>query len=226
MICVLIADDQELLRGGLRVLLDSEDDIAVVGEAGDGETTVDIARATSPDVVLMDISMPGVDGVEATRRIAADPALDGVRVLILTSFETDEYLFEALRGGASGFLAKDAGPARVLEAVRVVAAGESLLAPSATRRLIDELTRWPERCAGVPALLEELTEREREVLTLVAYGLTNQQIAQRLIVSPATAKTHVSRTMTKLHAHDRAQLVVLAYQSGLVSSGVHRREAV
>ena len=224
MIRVLVVDDQALLRGGLRVLLDREEDMTVVGEAGDGEAAVAAVHETRPDVVLMDVSMPGVDGVEATRRIASDPALDGVRVLILTSFETDEYLFEALRGGASGFLAKDAGPGRVLDAVRVVAAGESLLAPGATRRLIEELTRWPERRAGVPALMEELTDREREVLTLVAYGLTNQQIADLLVVSPATAKTHVIRTMMKLHAHDRAQLVVLAYQSGLVSSG-GRREA-
>jgi DNA-binding NarL/FixJ family response regulator len=219
MIRVVIADDQELLRAGLRVLLENEDGITVVGEAGDGEAAIDAARAHRPDVVLMDISMPGVDGVEATRRITADEELDGVRVLILTTFETDEHLFAALRNGAAGFLAKDAEPTRVLDAVRDVAAGASLLGPRATRRLIDEVTSWPERRPGVPPLLEELTAREREVLALVAYGLTNQQIAQRLVVSPATAKTHVSRVMTKLHAHDRAQLVVVAYQSGLVSTG-------
>jgi RNA polymerase sigma factor (sigma-70 family) len=219
MIRVLIVDDHELLRSGLRMLLDAEADIEVVGEAADGAGAVDAARATRPDVVLMDVSMPRLNGVEATRRIAADPALDGVRVLILTSFEADEYLFEAIRGGASGFLVKDAGTARVVEAVRVVAAGDSLLAPRATRRLIEELASWPERRTGVPELLEELTEREREVLTLVAYGLTNQQIADRLVVSPATAKTHVTRAMIKLGVHDRAQLVVLAYQSGLVTAG-------
>ena len=225
MIRVLIVDDQKLLRAGLRMLLENEGDIAVVGEAGDGEAAVEVARAQRPDVVLMDISMPGVDGVEATGRIVADEELDGARVLILTSFETDEYLFEALRRGASGFLAKDAEAAHIVEAVRVVAAGESLLAPSATRRLIEELVGWPERRVGVPLLLEELTAREREVLGLVAYGLTNQQIAARLVVSPATAKTHVSRTMTKLHARDRAQLVVIAYQSGLVSRGASRKAA-
>jgi DNA-binding NarL/FixJ family response regulator len=219
MIRVVIADDQELLRAGLRVLLDNEDDITVVGEAGDGATAIDVARAHRPDVVLMDISMPGLDGVEATRRIAADEELDGVRVLILTSFESDDYLFAALRSGATGFLAKDADPSRVLEAVREIAAGASVLGPRATRRLIEEVTSWPERRPGVPPLVEELTAREREVLALVAYGLTNQQIAQRLVVSPATAKTHVSRVMMKLNAHDRAQLVVVAYQSGLVSCG-------
>jgi DNA-binding NarL/FixJ family response regulator len=225
MIRVLIVDDQELLRAGLRMLLENESDIAVVGEAGDGEAAVEVARVEHPDVVLMDISMPRVDGVEATGRIVGDADLDGARVLILTSFETDEYLFEALRRGASGFLAKDADPAHIVEAVRVVAAGESLLAPRATRRLVEELVGWPERRVGVPPLLEELTAREREVLALVAYGLTNQQIAERLVVSPATAKTHVSRTMMKLHAHDRAQLVVIAYQSGLVSCGRGRSQA-
>ena len=225
MIRVLIVDDQELLRAGLRMLLENESDIAVVGEAGDGATAVEVARAQRPDVVLMDVSMPGVDGVEATGRIVADDELDGARVLILTSFETDEYLFEALRRGASGFLAKDAAPAHIVEGVRVVAAGQSLLAPGATRRLIEELLDWPERRVGVPPLLEELTAREREVLALVAYGLTNQQIAERLVVSPATAKTHVSRTMMKLDAHDRAQLVVIAYQCGLVSCGRYRSTA-
>ena len=225
MIRVLVVDDQELMRAGLRVLLDAQDDIVVVGEAGDGAAAVEAARAQRPDVVLMDISMPRVDGVEATRRLAAERELAGVRVLILTSFETDEHLFAALRQGASGFLAKDAEPARIADAVRIVAAGDSLLTPAATRRLIAELAGWPERRVGVPPLLEELTEREREVLALVAYGLTNRQIAARLVISPATARTHVSRAMTKLHAHDRALLVVFAYQSGLVASGRASREA-
>jgi DNA-binding NarL/FixJ family response regulator len=222
---VLVVDDQELMRAGLRVLLDAHDDILVVGEAGDGAAAVEAARALRPDVVLMDISMPGMDGVEATRRLAAERDLATAKVLILTSFETDEHLFAALRWGASGFLAKDAEPATITDAVRVVAAGDALLTPAATRRLIAELAGWPERRVGVPPLLEELTAREREVLALVAYGLTNRQIADRLVISPATAKTHVSRAMTKLHAHDRAQLVVFAYQSGLVSSGRAAREA-
>ena len=219
MIRVALVDDQALLRAGLRVLLDSEDDIAVVGEAGDGEEAIALARQTRPDVILMDIRMPGLDGVEATKRIAEDDRLDGVRVLILTTFESDEYVFEALRVGASGFLVKDSKPTDILGAVRVLASGESLLSPSVTRRLIEEYAAWPERRRRAPAELDELTPREREVMELVAYGLTNAEIAERLVVSPATAKTHVSRTMMKLHAHDRAQLVVLAYQTGLVSPG-------
>jgi DNA-binding NarL/FixJ family response regulator len=216
---VLLADDQALLRAGLRVLLESEDDIAVVGEAGDGEEAISLARDTRPDVVLMDIRMPRLDGVEATKRIAADDRLEGVRVLILTTFESDEYVFEALRVGASGFLVKDSAPTDILTAVRVLASGEALLSPSVTRRLIEEYAAWPERQRSTPAELEELTPREREVMALVAYGLTNGEIAERLVVSPATAKTHVSRSMMKLHAHDRAQLVVLAYQTGLVIPG-------
>ena len=219
MIRVLLVDDQALLRAGLRVLLESEDDIVVVGEAGDGEEAISLARETQPDVVLMDIRMPRIDGVEATKRIAADDRLKDVRVLILTTFESDEYVFEALRVGASGFLVKDSDPTEVLRAVRVVCSGESLLSPSVTRRLIEEYAAWPERRRSTPAELEELTPREREVMALVAYGLTNAEIAERLVVSPATAKTHVSRTMMKLHAHDRAQLVVLAFQTGLVSPG-------
>jgi DNA-binding NarL/FixJ family response regulator len=216
---VLLADDQQLIRAGLRVLLEAEDDIDVVGEAGDGEEAVALARTTHPDVILMDIRMPRVDGVEATTRIAADQELGGTRILILTTFDSDEYVFEALRAGAGGFLVKDTDPVEVLHAVRVIAAGEALLSPRATRRLVDELTAWPERGPEPPALLDELTDREREVMTLAAYGLTNREIADRLVVSPATAKTHVSRTMVKLHAHDRAQLVVLAYQTGLVRPG-------
>jgi DNA-binding NarL/FixJ family response regulator len=219
MIRVLLVDDQALLRSGLRVLLESEDDIAVVGEAGDGEEAISLARETRPDLVLMDIRMPVLDGVEATKRIVADDRLEGVRVLILTTFESDEYIFEALRVGASGFLVKDSDPADVLRAVRVLSSGEALLSPTVTRRLIEEYAAWPERRRSTPAELEELTPREREVMSLVAYGLTNAEIAERLVVSPATAKTHVSRTMMKLHAHDRAQLVMLAYQTGLVLPG-------
>ncbi|HEX5898500.1 MAG TPA: response regulator transcription factor [Solirubrobacteraceae bacterium] len=219
MIRVLLADDQLVIRAGLRVLLEGEGDIIVTGEASDGEQAVSLARDTLPDVALMDIRMPGLDGVEATRVIAGDPRLSGVKVLILTTLESDGYVFEALRAGASGFLVKDGDVAEVLRAVRVVAAGEALLSPGATRRLVEELTAWPERGRLAPALLVELTDREREVMALVAYGLTNREIAERLVISPATAKTHVSRTMLKLHAHDRAQLVVLAYQTGLVVYG-------
>jgi DNA-binding NarL/FixJ family response regulator len=216
---VLLVDDQPLLRAGLRLLFESEDDMAVVGEANDGEEAVSSAHETCPDVVVMDISMPLLDGVEATRRIAADGRLDGVRVLILTTFETDEHVFGALRGGASGFLAKDSEPAEVLAAVRAVASGGTQLSPGVMRRLVTELVAWPERRLSSPAQLEELTAREREVMVLVAYGLTNREIAARLVVSPLTAKTHVTRTMTKLHARDRAQIVALAYQTGLVTAG-------
>jgi DNA-binding NarL/FixJ family response regulator len=216
---VLLVDDQPLLRAGLRLLLESEDDIAVVGEAGDGEEAINFVRETRPDVVLMDISMPGLDGVEATKRIVADDRLEGVRVLILTTFESDDHVFTALRGGASGFLAKDSEPTDVLAALRAVASGDAQLSPGVTRRLIEELVAWPERRLSTPSQLDELTAREREVMALVAYGLTNQEIAERLVVSPATAKTHVTRTMVKLHARDRAQLVALAYQTGLVAPG-------
>jgi DNA-binding NarL/FixJ family response regulator len=216
---VLLVDDQVLLRAGLRLLLESEDDMAVIGEAGNGEEAVSLAREIRPDVVLMDISMPRLDGVEATKRIAADDRVEGVRVLILTTFESDEHVFDALRGGASGFLAKDSDPADVLAAVRAVASGGAQLSPGVMRRLIDEFVAWPERRLSNPLQLEELTVREREVMSLVAYGLTNHEIAERLVVSPSTAKTHVTRTMVKLHARDRAQLVALAYQTGLVARG-------
>ncbi len=215
MIRLLLADDQHLVRAGFRTLLDSEDDLEVVGEADDGEEAVDLARRLQPDVVLMDIRMPRLDGIEATRRIAADRLAD-VKVVILTTFELDEYVFEALRGGASGFLVKDIEPVELLHAVRVVAAGDALLSPRVTRRLIAEFTaRTPHRHA--PPSLEVLTDREREVMALVGAGLSNDEIAEQLTISPATAKTHVSRAMVKLHARDRAQLVVYAYESGLVS---------
>ncbi|MGN9808455.1 response regulator transcription factor [Micromonospora sp. BQ11] len=213
---VLIADDQELVRIGLRALLESEDDLTVAGEAADGLQAVELARAERPDVVLMDIRMPGVDGIEATRRIAADPRLAGTRVVVLTTFELDEYVFDALRHGASGFLTKDTPPADLLRAVRLVAAGEALLSPSVTRRVVREFATRPSRAPRPHPRLEALTEREREVVGLVGEGLSNAEIAERLVVSPATARTHVSRAMVKLGARDRAQLVVFAYQSGLV----------
>jgi DNA-binding NarL/FixJ family response regulator len=212
---VVLADDQHLVRAGFRTLLDSEDDIEVVGEAADGNEAVSLASGLRPDVVLMDIRMPDLDGIEATCRIASDDRLDTVRVVMLTTFERDEYVFEALRGGASGFLLKDTEPTELLRAVRVVAAGESLLAPSVTRRLVAEFAaQSPGR--RIPQGLDILTDREREVMALVAAGLSNDEIADRLVISPATAKTHVSRAMVKLHARDRAQLVVFAYESGLV----------
>ena len=217
---VVLADDQALVRAGFRVLLDSAGDIEVVGEAATGEEAVAQARDARPDVVLMDIRMPNTDGLEATRRICADPGLAGVRVLILTTFEVDEYVFEALRSGASGFVVKDMEPAELLQAVRVVARGDALLAPGVTRRLIAEFARRPEQRRLAAPDLNVLTDREREVLVLVAAGRSNDEIATELFISPATAKTHVSRTMSKLGARDRAQLVVLAYESGLVSPRV------
>jgi DNA-binding NarL/FixJ family response regulator len=216
MIRVLIADDQDLVRLGLRTLLDSEDDTEVVGEAADGLAAVEVARRTRPDVVLMDVRMPGIDGIEATRRIAADSALEQTRVIVLTTFELDEYVFDALRYGASGFLIKDTKPAELLRAVRLVAAGEALLSPSVTRRVVREFASRPARVARPHPQLDALTEREREIVGLVGEGLSNEEIAARLVVSPATARTHVSRAMIKLGARDRAQLVVFAYQSGLV----------
>jgi DNA-binding NarL/FixJ family response regulator len=215
---VLLADDQALVRAGFRSLLEDEDDLEVVGEAGDGARAVELARSARPDVVLMDIRMPVLDGLEATRRIAADELLAGVRVLVLTTFELDEYVFEALAAGASGFLLKNTDPVELLRAVRVVAEGEALLSPSVTRRLIAEFAARP-RPGAAPVELAGLTEREREVMALAAVGLSNEEIAERLVVSPATARTHVSRAMVKLAARDRAQLVVFAYQSGLVTPG-------
>jgi DNA-binding NarL/FixJ family response regulator len=216
---VLLVDDQHLVRAGFRALLDDAGDIEVVGEAGDGAAAVELARSARPDVVLMDIRMPVLDGLEATRRIVADQLLAEVRVLVLTTFDLDEYVYEALRAGASGFLLKDTPPADLLAAIRVVAAGDALLAPGVTRRLIAEFARRPEPTTVTPAALAGLTDREREVLVLVARGLTNAEIAGRLVVSTATAKTHVSRVLAKLQARDRAQLVMLAYETGLVTPG-------
>jgi DNA-binding NarL/FixJ family response regulator len=218
MIRVLLADDQALVRAGFRSLLDAEPDIEVVAEAGDGDQAVAGTVAQRPDVVLMDIRMPGVDGLEATRRIVTDPDLAGVHVVILTTFDLDEYVFEALRTGASGFLVKDTEPVELLRGVRAVASGDALLSPGVTRRLIAEFASRSKEPV-VRADLEVLTEREREVLALVAEGLSNDEIAARLVVSPATAKTHVSRAMIKLGARDRAQLVVIAYEAGLVRPG-------
>jgi DNA-binding NarL/FixJ family response regulator len=212
---VVLADDQALVRAGFRALLDAQDDIEVVGEAADGEEAVRLVRRLTPDVVLMDIRMPGTDGLTATRAIAADERLSGARIVILTTFEVDEYVFEAIRSGASGFLVKDTEPIELLRAVRAVARGDALLSPSVTRRLIGEFATQTREPRPAPAL-DVLTDREREVMALVAEGLTNDEIAERLFVSPMTAKTHVSRAMVKLGARDRAQLVVFAYESGLV----------
>ncbi|MGW5742435.1 response regulator [Amycolatopsis sp. NPDC003861] len=213
MIRVLLADDQPLIRSGFRALLDVEADIEVVAEAGDGGEAVRLALVHRPDIALVDVQMPGVDGIEATRRIASMPALAGVHVVILTNYGLDEYVFEALRAGAAGFLVKDIQPEDFLHAVRVAARGDALLAPSITRKLIDRYVTQP----LVPAAgLAELTNREREAVTLVARGLSNEEIAGRMVISPLTAKTHVNRAMMKLRARDRAQLVVFAYESGLV----------
>jgi DNA-binding NarL/FixJ family response regulator len=217
MIRVAVADDQALVRFGLRVLLETEDDLTVVGEADDGQAAVDLVRRTRPDVVLLDMRMPGMDGLQALRAIMAAPELAATRVIVLTTFELDEYVFEALRDGASGFLIKDTEPAELLRAIRVVAAGGSLLSPGVTRRVIAHFgVRRARRPAPHPGL-RALTEREREVVVLVAEGMSNEEIAERLVISPATARTHVHRAMTKLHARDRAQLVVVAFQSGLTA---------
>ncbi|MFV0309126.1 MAG: response regulator [Desertimonas sp.] len=219
MIRVVLVDDQQLVRAGFRALLDAEDDIEVVGEATDGEAGLDLIRAERPDVALLDIRMPVLDGLGATRAVSDDPVLGPTRVLILTTFELDEYLFEALRAGAAGFLVKHTDPAELVRAVRVVAAGESLLSPSVTRRLIAEFAARPQATDARPAALDHLTERERAVVVEVARGRSNDEIAADWYVSPATIRTHVSRAMTKLHARDRAQLVVFAYQHGLVTAG-------
>ncbi|MFD5089986.1 response regulator [Amycolatopsis thailandensis] len=214
---VVLADDQALVRAGFRVLLETEDGFEVCAEAGDGEQAVAAAVEHEPDIVVMDIRMPGVDGLEATRRITANPQLAGVKVLVLTTFDVDEYVYEALRAGASGFLLKDTDPVELLRALKVVAAGEALLAPTVTRRLIAEFVDRPENRRIDVSAVREITDREREVLGLVAGGMSNDEIAAHLVISTATARTHVSRIMTKIGARDRAQLVVLAYESGLVS---------
>jgi DNA-binding NarL/FixJ family response regulator len=218
MIRVLLADDQSLVRAGFRSLLDAVDDIEVVGEASNGKEAVRLASELGPDVALMDIRMPGLDGLAATRAIVEDDSLADVKIVILTTFGLDEYVFEAIRSGASGFLVKDTEPEELIQAVRVVAAGDALLSPSVTKRLLAEFAthaKGPPPTGG----LDELTEREREIVALVGEGLSNQEIAERLFLSPATAKTHVSRAMSKLRVRDRAQLVVIAYESGLVRPG-------
>jgi DNA-binding NarL/FixJ family response regulator len=218
MIRVAVADDQALVRLGLRVLLEGEDDIELVGEASDGLEAVALVRRTRPDVVLMDVRMPRLDGIEALRAIAGDPELAATRVVMLTTFELDEYVFDALRAGAGGFLIKDTEPAELVRALRVAAGGESLLSPSVTRRLISEFASRPAPRPASTVRVRSLTEREREVVALVAEGLSNDEIGRRLFVSPDTVRTHVSRAMGKLGARDRAQLVVFAYQSGLAVS--------
>ena len=217
---VLLADDHALVRQGVKMILTNEPDIEVVGEAADGAAAVELARSLRPEVVLMDIKMPGTDGLEATRRIAADPGLSGVRVIILTTYEEDEYIFAAIQAGASGFLVKDTEPEDLVNAIRVVARGDALLSPGVTRRLIASIAgRGPAQSVDASAL-SVLTEREREVLALVAAGMTNDQIGAALYISPVTAKTHVNRTMAKLGARDRAQLVITAYETGLVRPGL------
>jgi DNA-binding NarL/FixJ family response regulator len=218
MIRIVLADDQELVRAGFRVLIESAPDVEVVGEASDGEGAVRVVAQEHPDVVLMDVRMPGMNGIEATRRIRELEG-SGPRVLILTTFDLDEYVHQALRAGASGFLLKDSSPKDLLDAIRIIDAGDSLLAPSITRRLIEEFAQRPGPNLNTAGALDSLTEREREVLRLVAAGMSNTEIADRLLVSPATSKTHVSRILTKLGARDRAQLVMIAYETGLAKPG-------
>ena len=217
MIRVALVDDQPLVRAGLRALLAAEEGVEIVGEAADGDAAVALAREQRPDVVLMDVRMPGTDGLEATHRIASDDELEGVRVVVLTTFELDEYVFEALRAGAAGFLLKAEEPREIIRAVRVVAEGESLLSPSITKRVVEAFADAPAPEAPAARMREELTDREAEVVALVGSGLSNQEIAERLVISPATARTHVSRAMLKVGARDRAQLVVFAYEAGLVA---------
>jgi DNA-binding NarL/FixJ family response regulator len=214
---VVVVDDEPLVRLGLRVLIDTEEDMTFAGEAGDGRAAVVVARNARPDVVLMDIRMPVMDGLDALREIVADLTLVDTKVVVLTTFALDEYVFEALRLGASGFLIKDTDPAELVRAIRVVARGDALLSPAVTRQMIDLFVSRPIRPAGPRPNIHLLTERERQIVALVAAGLSNEEIAARLVVSPATARTHVSRAMVKLHARDRAQLVVLAFQAGLVA---------
>jgi DNA-binding NarL/FixJ family response regulator len=219
MIRVLVADDQALVRGSFRVLVDTAADLQAIGEAATGAEAVEIATREKPDVLLMDIRMPVMDGIQATRQITGSPQTSGVRVLILTTFDLDEYVYAALRAGASGFLLKDTPPADLLAAIRIIAAGDALLAPAVTRRLIAEFARRPEPGQQPATTLEGVTDREREVLTLIARGLSNAEIARTLHVTMATAKTHVSRLLAKLGARDRAQLVMVAYETGLVQPG-------
>ena len=219
MIKVLLVDDQALVRAGFRMILEAEEDIEVVGEATDGYGAIDSAKRLGPDVVLMDIRMPGLDGIEATRRIVDATAEDPVRVLMLTTFDLDEYVYEALRAGASGFLLKDVPAEQLIAGIRVVAEGEALLAPSVTRRLIHEFARAAPSAQERPAALEELTPREEEVLKLIARGMSNAEIAENLVVGETTVKTHVARVLMKLGVRDRVQAVVLAYESGLVQPG-------
>ena len=221
---VLVADDQALLRGSFRVLIDTAPGLAVVGEAGTGAEAVDLARSQHPQVVLMDVRMPDMDGIDATRHICSHPELADVRVLILTTFDLDEYVYASLRAGASGFLLKDTPPSELLAAIRVVAAGEGLLAPTVTRRLIAEFARRPQPARPLTRELDGVSGREREVLTLIAHGLSNREVAEHLQLSPATVKTHVSRLLSKLSARDRTQLVIIAYESGLVSAAQRERQ--
>jgi DNA-binding NarL/FixJ family response regulator len=216
---VVVADDQVLVRSGFTVLLGSAPDIEVVGEASNGAEAVALVASARPDIVLMDVRMPIMDGLEATRRITGDPDLEATRVVILTTFDLDEYVHDALRAGASGFLLKDTLPVDLLQAVRVVAGGDALISPRITRRLIEEFARRPEPGAAPAVTLQHLTDREHEVLGLVAKGLSNAEIAEQLYVSHATVKTHVSRLLTKLHARDRAQLVMIAYETGVALPG-------